>query len=107
MKLKLICMAFDGAYQVERPVFEDYRAAADYTDDLGRFLNGFYFMTNESAGTIVATPQDLEFLEGRRVKTVARLFKETSQLPECKEVTIEKFIQIFVDNYKGEIQSRT
>lgn len=93
MKYRLICMAFDGEYVTERPVFDTISEAWDYSNDLGSkwFFYPFHFVTNETGTTIKDTGYFLEHLIGRRTKTVAAIFAAHSLLPESQGLDPEGF----------------
>ena len=93
MKYKLICMSFDGEYQRERPEFDTIEAAWNYSNRLGSkwFFYPFHFVTTASGQTVRGAGDFLEYLEGMRVKTVARIFKDHSEKPEMEGADVEAF----------------
>ena len=102
MKRKLICMAFDGDYQTERPIFDSEEAAWDYANDLGSkwYFYPFYFLTTASGKTVAAAPDFARALVGKRVKTVARFFRKISLMPEMEGADVDRFsIEVF---YRGQ-----
>lgn len=96
---KLICMAFDGDYITEGNVFSDDRAfetiadAWERSSDMGSrwFFYPFHFVVTESGLTIADAPDGLEIFNGRRVKTVAKIFKATATIPELVGADCEEF----------------
>ena len=96
MKSKLICMAFDGAFQTERPVFADVAAAWCYANNLGSkwFFYPFYFVTTASGRTVRGAGYGLERFEGMRVAAVAKQFARIAALPEAKNAGVDEFIML-------------
>ena len=90
---KLICMSFDGEYQVERPTFDSLEAVAEYDNDLGSkwYFYPFHFAASATGKTIKGSFFPLEWLEGKRVSTVARIFKAFSAKPENANMDSEQF----------------
>lgn len=90
---KLICMSFDGDHITERPEFESIEDAWEYSNDLGSkwYFYPFHFVVTGSGLTVADPPHLLEFLKGRRVKTVARLFAQHAQDPEMLNADCEAF----------------
>lgn len=103
MKTALICMSFDGEFQRERPTFDSIEAAWTYSNDLGSkwYFYPFHFVTTESHKTIRAASPDLEWLVGRRVESVARLFLRVSKIPEAKHAGIDDFVLLLNHNAFG------
>ena len=91
--MKLICMAFDGDYKTESPIFEDKDGAWRYSDDLGSkwYFYPFHFVTSDSGKTIVDAPHPFEPLIGKRVATVARRFEQYAKQPESEGMDVERF----------------
>ena len=92
-KYKLICMAFDGKYKEENPVFDSIEKAWEYANDLRSkwFFYPFSFVVSESGKTVIDAGYGLTHLEGKRVKTVQRIFKELSEKPEMEKANSEEF----------------
>jgi hypothetical protein len=82
--MKLICMSFDGDYVTEG-TFDSTEDAWERSNDMGSrwFFYPFHFVTTESGKTIKDACYPLDALEGRRVSTVKRLFKQTADRPGC------------------------
>ena len=97
--MKLICMAFDGDYQRERPSFETEQDAWEYANDIGSkwFFYPFYFLVSESGLTIIDAPERLEWTVGKRVETIVRIFKSCSELEEAKGMGVDPFV-FFLEN---------
>ena len=100
-KYKLILMSFDGEYQTERPLFDTVDEAWEYENDLGSkwFFYPFPFVVTESGLTIAESCDGFKFLNGKRVKTVERLFKEISVLPEMEGVDADDYLYCVRDYY--------
>ena len=98
--LKLICMGFDGEFKTERPDFQTTEQAWEYSGDLGSkwYFYPFHFVVTESLKTIVAAPDRMEELVGRRLKTVVKLFATVQVLPEAVNADSEVFLAL-VMNY--------
>ncbi|MCK9434334.1 MAG: hypothetical protein M0R32_05810 [Candidatus Cloacimonetes bacterium] len=92
--MKLICMSFDGDFQRERPSFETEQEGWEYADDIGSrwFFYPFCFLVSESGKTIVDAPERLEWTIGKRVDTIARIFKSCSQLEEAEGMEVDPFV---------------
>ena len=104
-KYKLILMSFDGEYVTERTrfveTFDTVDAAWEHYNDLGSkwFFYPFPFVVTESGLTIAESCDGLKFLNGKRVKTVERLFKEISVLPEMEGVDADDYLSCVRDYY--------
>jgi hypothetical protein len=89
-KCKLICMSFDGEYVTELPrnvdSFESVQEAWEWADDMGSrwFFYPFSFVVTESGETIKDTPNGLEFLRGKQVDTIVKLFETVCKLPQTQ-----------------------
>lgn len=96
---RLLCMAFDGQSKLEAPEFEDAEDVWSYADYIGSkwFFYPFYFVVTASGKTIVETPRMLEFLEGRRVKSVIKFFNKTSKLEDAEGADCDKFISLLLN----------
>lgn len=83
---KLICMAFDGEYVTEGE-FKTIDEAWERSEDMGSrwFFYPFHFVLTSSGKTIADSPYGIEFLKGKRLSSVIRLFAETSKAvsPSC------------------------
>lgn len=92
-KYRLICMSFDGDYVREGPVFDSLQEAAEHDNDMGSrwFFYPFHFPVTESGKTIADSFFPLEFLKGKRVSTVARMFEKLSQDPAMENADSEKY----------------
>lgn len=93
-KYNLICMSFDGEYQRERVNGDSLEDVWKFSDELGSkwYFYPFHFAVTESFKTIVEAPYPLEFLQGKRVRTVQKYFKAVSKLEENENVGIDEFI---------------
>ncbi len=94
-KYELICMSFDGEYQVERPTFDTLDEVANYANDLGSkwYFYPFTFAVTASAKTIADSVFPLDWAKGKRVKTVARIFKAASEKPENQNMNTQTEIR--------------
>ena len=101
-RYKIIVMAFDGETQAERPEFETISDAWDYSGDLGSkwHFYPFAFVVTASGKTIADASKPLEFLAGRRLKTVKKLFNRAASLPESEGLEPDAFLDLlWCDNY--------
>jgi len=91
---KLICMAFDGDYQTERPEFESVEDAREYSGDLGSkwYFYPFHFVVSASGKTIVDASFPLDVLKGKRVSTVAKLFENFAKEESAQGMDVEQFM---------------
>lgn len=85
-RFNLICVSFNGEYVKEREGFETIKQAWEHSNEMGSrwFFFPFHFVTTEQ--TIKDAPPPLEWTVGKRIKTILKRFKETSQQPEAQEV---------------------
>ena len=95
-KYKLIAMAFDGETQESSFEFDSIDAAWSYSDDFARlwYFYPFHFVTTQSGKTIRDVPDFVgcfDFAKGKRVKTVAKMFKAESEIEENQELDSEAF----------------
>lgn len=94
-KLGLICMSFDGDFVTEkRAEFESTESAWEHANDMGSrwYFYPFYFVVTESGLTIKDSPCGLEFLNGKRVKSVKKFFNTVSQFPDNAGVDSDGFM---------------
>lgn len=96
MKYKLICMAFDGDYKEERPLFDSIEDAWSYSNDLGSkwYFYPFHFVVTESGKTIRDSISELSQYCGLRVKTVSNIFEMTSKSDAAIGAKEEDYIGI-------------
>src|SRR5512135_1913438 len=94
MTHNLIVMTFDGDYHTEREGFETVQDAWEHCDDMGSrwFFFPFPFVTTASGKTVVDSCLGLKFLNGKRVSTVRRMFKELSDKPEVANADCDMYI---------------
>lgn len=90
---KLLCMSFDGDSQLERETFDNIQDVWEYANDMGSrwFFYPFRFAVTASGNTVADSPDGLEQFNGKRVKTVQRIFKTTSELTETQGVDCDIF----------------
>lgn len=89
----LICMSFDGDYVTEKEGFKTIDEAWKHAEDMGSrwYFYPFCFVTTGSGKSIAAAPDGLEELQGRRVATVKKVFKQFSEQPEMQGADCDKF----------------
>jgi hypothetical protein len=94
MKYKVMVMSFDGETKTEQPVFGNVQDAWEYAGNLGSkwFFYPFTYIVTESGKTIKETPHGLEFLKGKRVKTIQKMFKRASTHTEMQDADVDIFI---------------
>lgn len=99
MTYKLICMAFDGDYVVETDL--DHRdgwptvgEVRNHCNDMGSqwFFYPFYFVVTGSCLTVVDSPYGLEWMNGKRVKTVKAIFKALSARQDMIGCDTDQFV---------------
>ena len=95
-KYKLICMSFDGEYQIEHPIFNTIEDAWKYSSELGSkwYFYPFHFVVSESGKTIQASGETraLWWTIGKRVNTIKKCFYCASIKPENQNLGIEDFV---------------
>ena len=84
----LICMSFDGEYQVERPFFDTIQEAQEYSNDLGSkwYFYPYHFVCKGK--TVKETGYGLTHLENLRIKTVAEHFNALYEHCEENNITM-------------------
>lgn len=94
MTYKLICIAFDGDYVTERPTFGTLEEVAEYDNNMGSrwFFYPFHFPVTASGKTIADSFSPVEFLKGKRVTTVRRMFAKLAGLPELQNADCDQFL---------------
>ena len=95
----LICMSFDGEYQIERANrrgdrFETKEAAWEHAEDMGSrwYFYPFCFVATDK--TIVDTPEQLQQFIGKRINTVSKVFKELSEQPIMQNADVDEFAYV-------------
>lgn len=93
MKYKVMVMAFDGEYKIERPEFNTIEEAREHAANLGSkwFFFPFDFIITETEKTIVDSSPLLSFLKGKRVSTAQKLFKKSSEREDMQGKDVEEF----------------
>jgi len=91
-KYQVICMSFDGDYQRENPEFDTIEDAWYYANDLGSKLFFYPFHFVVSKGTVRSSWYPCNHFKGRRIKSVSRVFKETSMLPEAQNLEVDDYV---------------
>lgn len=99
MTYKLVCMAFDGDYVTEtdrdhRDGWPTVGEVWDHAENMGSrwYFHPFQFVVTSSGLTVVDTPYGLDFLKGKRVKTVKAIFKGLSARPDMIGCDADTFI---------------
>jgi len=104
-KYNLLCMGFDGDFQIEDnrgESFDSIEDAWERDNDMGSrwHFYPFRFVVTESNLTIADSP-DPSWLYGwatrRRVKTIAAIFNAVSEMPENKNMDSEAFAFALLD----------
>ena len=88
----LICMSFDGDYVVAGRDFENVDTAWEYSNDMGStwYFYPFHFVATQKS--IVDVPDSLfAWATRKRIKTIARIFKEHSEKPEIEGMDCDEF----------------
>jgi hypothetical protein len=90
-------MAFDGDYVTERPEFESFEEAWEYSNDLGSkwYFYPFHFVIKNK--TIKDTPNQLDYFINKRIKTISRIFKQLSAKDESQGADVDQFMEILID----------
>jgi len=94
-KYGLICMTFDGDHVTEkRAEFDSVDEAWEYAGEMGSrwYFYPFVFVTTESGLSVKDSPDSLKFLNGKRVKSIAKLFKAVAELPESHGADCDLFV---------------
>lgn len=91
--MKLICMAFDGAFVTERGPFDTTEKAWEHANDMGSrwFFYPFHFVVTDSGKTIVDAPEPLEHFIGKRTATVQKILAKLSKREELQSADPERF----------------
>lgn len=91
-KYQIICMAYDGEYQRERPEFETIDDAWDYSNDLGPKWIFYPFHFVVSGNRIVDTNDMLERMKRKQIKTIQKTFNYLSKMPEMQGADMEDYM---------------
>jgi len=91
MKYQVMVMSFDGEYKVERPEFESVEEAWEYENNLGSKWYFYPFPFIIKGKTVVDAIELLDDFVGKRIETVRRIFKETSEQDETQGMDAEEF----------------
>lgn len=91
-KCKLICMTFNGD-SVTEGEFDSVNEAWERSEDMGSrwFFFPFHFVLTETGKTIKDTFQGLEWMKGKRLSTIKKIFSELYKQPDMKNATAEDF----------------
>lgn len=99
MTYKLVCMALDGDYvtETDRDHRDGWPTVAEvwnHAEDMGSrwYFYPFQFVVTGSGLTVVDTPIGLDFLKGKRVKTVKAIFKGLSARQDTIGRDADQFI---------------
>lgn len=85
---QLICMSFDGEFQRESPTFETINDTWEYANNLGSMWYFYPFRFVATEKTIIDAPPELNFFNGKRIKTVQKKFRELFNLIESRGVDV-------------------
>lgn len=92
MKYRAMFMSFDGEHKIEGS-FDTIDQAWEYINNVGSRWYFYPFCFVVKGLTVVAVPdQIVEFLRGKRIKTVAKIFKEHSERPDTLGMEPEEFL---------------
>jgi len=99
---RLLAMSFDGSTKLEEPQFKTLEEVWSYADSIGSnwYFYPFYFAVSNSGKTVIDAPFTLEFMNGMRVATVSRMFKETCEKEAAKDADINEFLNLLIGEYK-------
>ena len=106
-KCKLICISFDGEYQIEHPKdkdnFDSMYEAWEWAEDIGSrwFFYPFVFIVTPDLKT-VRDGGELDFLNYKRLKTVVELFKRVSKLPEAQDMDGIEYMSLLYTIWREE-----
>lgn len=91
-RYNVICMSFDGEFKRERPMFDDIEKAWEYSSNLGSkwYFYPFHFVATEK--TIIDSPEPLEWIRGKRIKTIQKIFNQHSQKDITQGMDVETFM---------------
>jgi len=94
-------MSFDGEYKTENPLFETIEQTWEHANNLGSkwFFYPFHFVVTESGKTIKDSCELLEFCNNKRIKTIGKMFENTSKLAISKNMSAEDFAFLLNDLY--------
>lgn len=75
--MKIMLMADDGEYVIDNSIHDTIDDAWEYASDFGSkwFFFPYVFIINDAKITVMAGCDHLEHLNGKRIKTVQKLFK--------------------------------
>ena len=100
-KCELIRMAFDGDHKVVRfrdhQPFDSVENAWEAENNMGSMWY-FYpipFVVTETCKTVVASPDRMEYLNGKRLNTVKNFIKRVSELPEAEDMEVDELCSLF------------
>lgn len=84
-------MSFDGEFVTEREHFQTVQAAWEHDNDMGSrwFFYPFRFVV--TGETIKSAPDLLEHLQGKRIKTVQKIFNTLSNDPAMANADVDQF----------------
>ena len=97
-------MAFNGDYVVEKmATFETTDNAWEHAEGMGSrwYFYPFCFVVSESGKTVIDAPRPLEFLEGKRIKSVSKFFEKVSKLSESKSADVDTYLYLLMGNQES------
>jgi hypothetical protein len=76
--MKIMLMADDGEYVIDNSTHDTIDDAREYSGNFGSkwIFYPYVFIVNDSELTVLAGCDNLDYMKGKRVKTVQKLFKE-------------------------------
>jgi len=95
MKVKLICMAFDGRYVTEGE-FDSVEQAWQRSDDMGSRWDfyPFHFVTTASGKTIKDAPGILREFIGKKTSFVEECFGRCSHSEDIQYMGVDEYAQL-------------
>jgi len=95
---KAMFMSFDGDYKIEGE-FKTVNNAWEYASNIGSKWYFYPFCFVVTSTTIIDTPLHLHMFKGKRIKTVSKIFKTYSELPENKNADCDDLINSLREQY--------
>ncbi len=89
----VVCMSFDGEFVREHKLFNTIEDANSHIENLGSkwYFYPFAFVTTEFYKTVVDAGI-IEELNGKRLKTVSKLFEKVCNAHRDQKLDIDQFI---------------
>ena len=76
--MKIMLMSDDGEYVIDNSIHDTINEAWEYASNFGSkwIFYPYVFIVNDNKMTVLAGCDNLEYMKGKRIKTVQKLFKE-------------------------------